>query len=359
MTVKIDWRPRTGAAPRTATVSFTGLSDEHPPDPDFLLPLLLIPAMAADRELVLPGLASAALSTRAREIQSIFATWYPDRLQRVAIRQDASGRERSVPNPPGEGRAAAFFSGGADSFYTALALRSELDALIYVAGFDHTIGRPAEPDDREIFNRVSHAADRLGLPLIGVRTSLRRFSDQLVLWGDHYVGSALASVAILLSRLFSVVYVPATHTYADLFPYGTHPLTDPLWSTEHTQIRVHGADVTRPAKIAALRDSQVALDTLRVCWENFDGAYNCGLCRKCTLTALSLWLVDALDRCPTLPHEIDLEAVARVDADDESGRAFLRMARDAVRGDSRPEAAAIEQLLTAALSRSEARAKVR
>ena len=49
---------------------------------------------------------------------------------------------------------------------------------------------------------------------------------------------------------------------------------------------------------------------LRVCWQNPDNAYNCGRCEKCFRTMLDLWVVGALDRCDTLPHQFDEQALA-------------------------------------------------
>ena len=48
---------------------------------------------------------------------------------------------------------------------------------------------------------------------------------------------------------------------------------------------------------------------LRVCWENRDGSYNCGTCKKCLRTMIALRIAGKLDACETLPHEIDLDAV--------------------------------------------------
>ena len=45
---------------------------------------------------------------------------------------------------------------------------------------------------------------------------------------------------------------------------------------------------TRLEKVERLADSEVARRTLRVCWRNLDGRYNCGRCEKCLRTMVAL-----------------------------------------------------------------------
>jgi hypothetical protein len=274
----------------SARVDFEGVEAASA---DFLLPLTLLPAMASDDAgLALPSGAPARLRRQAGELQHLFTHWFPDRFAPVEL---SLLEAVLAPAPESSRGTAAFFSGGVDSFFTALELSGELDAVIHVTGFDHGIGRVDEPDEHTIDAAIACAADALGLELLRVRTNLRAFSDRFVLWGDHYVGSALATVATLLAGRFRLVYVPATHTYDDLFPYGTHPLVEPLWSTDAVELRLHGCNVPRPAKITRVARSQAALDALRVCWHNPGGsttaaaaASACSQRSRCAASACSI-----------------------------------------------------------------------
>jgi hypothetical protein len=58
--------------------------------------------------------------------------------------------------------------------------------------------------------------------------------------------------------------------------------------------------------------SDVAMRHLRVCWENRDGTYNCGTCRKCIRTQIALRIAGRLEACETLPDDIDLDEVRRL-----------------------------------------------
>ena len=44
----------------------------------------------------------------------------------------------------------------------------------------------------------------------------------------------------------------ASHTYADPLPWASHPLVDPLWSTESLQFCHHGAEALRTAELLAI-----------------------------------------------------------------------------------------------------------
>jgi hypothetical protein len=59
-------------------------------------------------------------------------------------------------------------------------------------------------------------------------------------------------------------------------------------------------------KTQFIASSDLALQTLRPC-PGYGSGYNCGMCLKCTRVMIDLILAGALDRCQTLPHEIDAE----------------------------------------------------
>ena len=69
--------------------------------------------------------------------------------------------------------------------------------------------------------------------------------------------------------------------------------------------------------------SPVALEHLRVCWENLEGAYNCGRCEKCIRTMVNLTVAGALDRCQTFDRELDLFEIAHLPIHDANDRTFV------------------------------------
>ncbi|MFC4036707.1 hypothetical protein ACFO3J_35510 [Streptomyces polygonati] len=333
-------------------VGFAGAFLDRRADDDFLLPLTLLPAMAQGLDLALPEVRSDRLRGSLPELRETYASWFTGfRPAAVTTRAGARAGCPRTAGPRGRGTI-ALFSGGVDSFHTVLAERERLDALLFVSGFDLALGRSEEPDHQHVLAALGSAAERLGLPLLHLRTDLRAFSDTWLLWGDHYVGSGLAAVALLLTGEYDELVIPSTHAAPDDFPYGTHPRTDPLWSTERMLIRVHGADTPRPAKVAEISGSGVVLDTLRVCWENRGGAYNCGVCEKCRRTMVELYLAGSLERCATLPHTIDTDALAATRTDDPSRRSFTLALLRAAQRSELPLAADIRAALTSALGGS-------
>jgi hypothetical protein len=282
---------------------------------DFLLPLLLVPAMARGFDLHLPATMSRRLVDAAHAIQACLCGWDLG-LHRAAVSVDGladRGERRDA--------VACFFSGGVDSFYSALTHRDEISHLVFVHGFDIPL---AERDHRSTASRSARTvATELGRSLIEVETDLRSFSDPFVSW-EIYHGAALATVALLLGDRFGTVFIPATHAVRDLAPWGSHPDLDPLWSTETTRLEHDGAEATRVEKAAYLARHEIAMRELRVCWQNEEGAYNCGRCEKCLRTMINLTAVGALERCVTLPHHVNPAAVAALELRGENDRAFAR-----------------------------------
>ncbi len=149
-------------------------------------------------------------------------------------------------------------------------------------------------------------------PLIEVETNLKGLLIRHAPW-EYAHGALLAAVALLLSPQFARIYVAASDAYgmAVKLPWGSHPLLDPLWSTELTTIIHDGCEAIRIEKVARIAHSDIALRWLRTCWENPNGEYNCGRCGKCLRTMAALRLAGALDRCKTFDRPLDLAALAR------------------------------------------------
>ncbi len=288
-------------------------SEDFGREADFLLPLTLPSAMVTGSRLKLPGTVSPQLLSAVPKIQDIFCLWGEEHwgveFQRVPVHANV----RSRPTADRASGVACFFSGGLDSFYTLLKHRDEVTHLIFVHGFDisltnQTLRAQASQAAREV-------ARELGKTLIEVETNLRSFSDTLVSWWEYH-GAGLASVALLFQNRFRNVLIAASNTYAVLNPWASHPLLDPLWSTELTEIQHDGCEATRTEKAAYISEYELALEWLRVCLVNPNkptSVYNCGRCEKCLRTMIDLRIAGALERCKTLPSTIDLKAVANMD----------------------------------------------
>ncbi len=296
-------------------------SEDFGREADFLLPLTLPSAMVTGSRLKLPGPVSPQLLSAVPKIQDIFCLWGEEHWGLEFQRVPVHAKVRSRPTADRASGVACFFSGGLDSFYTLLKHRDEVTHLIFVHGFDinltnQTLRAQASQAAREV-------ARDLGKTLIEVETNLRSFSDALVSWWEYH-GAGLASVALLFQNRFRKVLIAASNTYAVLNPWGSHPLLDPLWSTELTEIQHDGCEATRTEKAAYISEYELAIEWQRVCFENPNSVYNCGRCGKCLRTMIDLRIAGVLERCKTLPSTIDLKAVANMDLSSDVTMPYAR-----------------------------------
>ena len=248
-----------------------------------------------------------------QELMRIWVDWYPH-LNIVPI--EAEIVEAEHPITPG--RMASFFSGGVDSFHTVLHydasadtnLHNPIDDLIFVWGFDVPLR------NRDGFARIrdslQSAALDLGKELVVVATNLRETRCRKADFSSLAHASILSSAALVLNGFYSEVLVPSSSDHRLLRPWGSHPKTDPLYSTNRTHFVHYGFEFSRVNKTAYLTQSDVAMRSLRVCWLSDSGG-NCGVCNKCSRTKLTLALFGALERCTTFDEKnLDLSEVATI-----------------------------------------------
>ena len=171
--------------------------------------------------------------------------------------------------------------------------------MVLVHGFDVPLA------DREAFARVeaqaSDVARFFNKRLIVARTNLHWDHPSIPCSWEMYHGAAMAAVAYALAPHHGKVYIAPSYSYANLQPWGSHPLLDPLWSTEALQI-VHDGGETRMEKLRLLVSHPEVLARLRVCWQQTD-AYNCGLCEKCVRTMVALRAL-GVNRCAAFPDAL-------------------------------------------------------
>jgi hypothetical protein len=280
-------------------------SEELSHEGDAALVLGFLPAMRLGIPLRVSGHVSPLLLEGVRRTQPILRHW-DESLQGVSIEAEPRPLQQS-----GENRVGAFFSGGVDSFYTALRHQGEITDLIFIRGFDLPLSAPQRLQ-RQVVETAREVAEELGTNLIELKTNIRDFSNQYANWG-YFNGICLAAIALLFQGRFGTVHLPASMSLSGLYDEMTpHPLIDPLLSTECTQFVSSGVETDRIDKIAYLANSDLAMSRLRVCWEIPGGAYNCGACGKCLRTMISLHLAGGLGKCRTLPDRLDLTALRRM-----------------------------------------------
>ena len=305
----------------------------------------LLPAMKLGLPLRLPQQPPDYVLERISTYQEIMHLWYPE-LHKIRIVGAAAAPAAVEGSSIAHRPAAVFFSAGVDSFYVTLKHQRTIDCLIFVHGFD--VALPNSELREKAVAGVRGAANDLGLPLIEVETNVASMLHDYASWQDHSHGAALASVALLLSPQLRRVYIASTDHYSRLRPLGSHPLLDPLWSSDETEI-VHDGVIGRQGKIESICRNDIAMRWLRVCWENKDNAYNCGRCDKCINTMIRLHLAGALERCATLPHKLDYDVIACLPVRRRGRIGVQALLRDATLANADP---ALQQALRERLRRS-------
>ncbi len=280
------------------------------PPADAALALCLMPAMREGGSLALQGRISPRLLRNQREFQAIQRAWSldwgPEEEPLHEVEVIAPAR---APEPTLGGRVAAFFSGGVDSWATVLA-NPDITDLIFVRGVDlvpKMLHQGGLAD--EVEGRLREAAAALGLPLHVVETNARELSDPLVPW-ESYSACPLVAIALFFEPLFGRALIAGDTDYETQVPNGASRMVDQLWSTERLEVVDDGGRFSREQRLRRIVDHPVVQRTLRVCWENPDGAYNCGRCRKCMLTMVSLEAIGARERIATFPTELELRLFA-------------------------------------------------
>jgi hypothetical protein len=282
----------------------------------------LLPCMrSGGGNLVAEGEISAKYMSALPVIQDIFCKWDTS-LQRVRVKNAVPvARAGST-----ERRVGAFFSGGVDSFYTLLKHQEEITDLIFI---DMRLDDP--PALREkISTNIREVASAFGKNIISIETNVRELLRPYVKWGPLGHGSVLAATGHLLSPSFDRIYIAASLTYADLLPWGSHPVLDHLWNSEALEFVHDGCEANRVEKVGLLSDCDIALKNLRVCWKNHNSAYNCGRCEKCLRTMINLKVHNALDRCTTFDEELDIRRVSRIFIKKKAIRAVIQQNLDAL-----------------------------
>ncbi len=289
-------------------------------------PFVLSMRMTSMR-LGLPLRSVAPVSSRLLEslplVSTIFHAWYPE-LSITPV-EAAAGSP-----PPGEQRlTATCFSMGLDSFYSAVRNLDRISILVLVHGFDFSLSN--HEYRTKASTAATDAARMLGKELVEVETNSREITEPYTAWGYHQHGAALAAVAAAMVSRIDRMLIPATATYRKLSAFGSHPMTDPLWSTDLVTIEHDGIEASRTQKAAFLAGNAAAMKHLRVCWRNPDNAYNCGKCEKCVRTMISLLTAGALDKCTSFPTRLTPELIDAIQLPSDIAHHLLSVNFDEVK----------------------------
>lgn len=270
----------------------------------YLLAILLL-AMQENANIKVHGSVSKELLANLTELQYIWNRWSPESYFLVDITVDDI-RE----NEARQDGAVFAFSGGVDAQFTAYRHATgkagystqQQRAAILVHGFDIPI------DDIEGISGAAKKAaktlESIGVDLLVVKTNLKSLKMD---W-EHSHGLAVAAVLSGLSMYAGTGMLGSGEPYESLeTPWGSHPMTDPLFSSGSFRMIHDGAGFSRSEKVKVLAEWDAGIKNLRVCWEGELKDSNCGKCEKCIRTRLNILLAGiANPQCFSTPLDKSL-----------------------------------------------------
>lgn len=287
--------------PKTLWFEFPRVyQDAISPCADGFVVALLLLAMATREPIEVCAPLSPHLLCGMEEYQRIFNIWLPKWFRLVPVRSAADAPEMVAPTGVG-----CFFSGGVDSFFSLHSHlphnepipERRLTHTLFVHGFD--IPLTEEQTFTTAAREYTRLMERLELQLITGRTNIRAWVARLD-WGMAH-GPALLGTGLMLSGLFSRLYIPSSQHYLETDPWGSDYRTDHLLSTKTLQFVHDGSSYSRAEKTLAIARWPEAYSHLRVCWEKPDGLRNCCRCSKCIRTMTMLEAAGTLSHFTTFP----------------------------------------------------------
>jgi hypothetical protein len=254
-------------------------------------------AAASGRPIHLDQPFDTVLAENLIRLSHVWSSWYPA-MKPLQINGEAVG----PASPLRSGRTGCFFSAGVDSFYSVIHDRAtgsgSIEDFLIIHGADIAI------DNWSGYRRFSLDVQKIALALdkqvVEVATNLRATRFRMTNYELHSVAALLAACALTLGRRYRKLLISSTWDTPRLHPNGSHPVTDPLFSTSCTEFVHHGAWASRLEKTRVVASDLVARRHLRVCWESPSGD-NCGRCLKCLRTMVALELDGTLPQIETFP----------------------------------------------------------
>src|SRR5699024_9178699 len=150
---------------------------------------------------------------------------------------------------------------------------------------------------------IDDIGEALKIPAVRVATNLRDVLEPTCDWPNESHGSVLAGAALLLRPLLGRTIISATQWTPTAQWWGSHPDLDTRWNVSGWRLLHEDADRRRWQRVVTVSRSQLALDTLQVCFHT-DQPSNCGRCEKCLRTMTSLTAAGALDNATTFAEPL-------------------------------------------------------
>ena len=230
------------------------------------------------------GKVSKSLLDNLENFCNCWIVWRPDLYKPIEIIADEEVDD--IPKKLNND-AITCFSGGLDSCFTVyshykkLAGRNNknIKKAIMIHGADIPLTNKEEFDIA--FNSSKKILDDINVPLVAVETNYRKYKHH---WEMEFI-SLLA--AVLNMYTYRYILISSDQTVKDNLIWSSNSISNRYLSVSSVDIITYGDFYTRTEKANIIKDFQIALENMRVCWEGKDKSRNCGVCEKCQRTILN------------------------------------------------------------------------
>ncbi|MGD1939203.1 MAG: hypothetical protein ACFCA4_16870 [Cyanophyceae cyanobacterium] len=271
---------------------------------DAALVAALMPAMKLGEDIEIDGIISERL-------YYVFSSAYQGLLKNILpvlknIEIKPRHLEKYTTKPIGS---MTGFSGGIDAFHTLNCHFYEnqipdafrLTHLLFNNVGSHSSG--GEKLFRARYNRLLPLTQKLGLPYVAVNSSLEEFYQAVNISFRASSVVRNGSVALLFQRGIGKYYFSSGYKYIELNRHREiagnlsywEAIATPFLSTETMEMFSVGHEYTRVEKTLQVADVEDSYTWLDICSSN-KLAGNCGQCKKCLQTQLTLDIAGKLDR---------------------------------------------------------------
>lgn len=286
------------------------------------LTLPLAAALGEDLRIDMP--VDPWLKQNAETLLRLWRYWYPNLVKTVRI--DAATLEAGSPKPD----VVSTFTAGIDSYFTVLR-HPECKHYIHVLGLDMPLWK--RDAHERLTAKLEQVAARLGARLFRMATNLRETRWGKLPWENFSSGAALSGSLLQLETMFGTGLIPSSFDIGVTHPWGSHPLSDPLYSASTMRILHDGASHGRTGKTEFLADYPIVLETLHVCFVGQDthgqDDTNCSRCGKCYRTMLTLDALGKLEDCSAFDlSQYRVELASRMDGVHPNNRQLIMEVRE-------------------------------
>ncbi|HEX6210250.1 MAG TPA: hypothetical protein VF136_05710 [Methylomirabilota bacterium] len=292
-------------------------ADALEPNPEaFLTACVPVAARHRERRVRVEGAVSPRLRDGLLAASHTMRQWYGTTPPVPAIESD---RGFTPGAPAGRARVVSMMSGGVDSLATLRANRLDYPSdhpgavreCLIIHGLNSRDFGDAAAERLAQYWRTVDGLGAVGrdaqVRLVPLVTNYRTIDPDYPAWAYKYHGAALAAAAHLFSGRFTRQLIPSSYdVQASLRPWGSHPMTDPWYSSDRLEVQHHLAHLRRIDKVRLLADWEVGLQNIRACFwiDTPNGQLNCGRCDKCLRTMLELAAVGRLGHTAAFPSEL-------------------------------------------------------